>query len=80
MLCTFGLFGTLIYYLPYFRNIYLLNKFKKELGGASVVISMLVLMLFIDWVAVSFLEICIYYLPITLAFALLDVKKEYIKS
>lgn len=77
MLCTFGIVGTAIYYYPYFNHIRFLRKKRRDVDGAIVVISMLALMLVIDWVAVSFLEICIYYLPITLSFAVIEANREY---
>ncbi len=76
MLCTFGLFGTIVYYFPFIRNIITLRKNRNVVEGTTVVSSMLVLMLMIDWVAVSFLEICIYYLPITLSFALIERNRD----
>ena len=76
MLCTFGLVGTSLFYYPYLHNLRLLLKRKKNIDGSIIAICMLFLMIIIDWVAVSFTDICIYYFPIILSFALLETNKN----
>lgn len=77
MLCTFGVVGTFVFYSSYFYIIKVIRNRRNEIDGSFVVICMLALMLLIDWVAVSFLDSCIYYLPITLSFAIVEKNRVH---
>lgn len=77
MLCSFGLFGTIIFYSKYASNIkYIwenkLFKDKEYRNIAFIVVFFMIEMLNADWATVTFSGQCLGYLPITFASAALD--------
>ena len=77
MLCNFGLFGFLIYYLPYFSHVRFFWKKRKANWSTFVFATMwLVMALFLGWAMVAFSGICINYLPIITSFAMIADMKE----
>lgn len=77
MLCSFGIFGTIIFYSKYVSNIrYILkNKLYKIDNYKNIVFIvafLMIEMLIADWATVTFSGQCLGYLPIIFASAALD--------
>lgn len=77
MLCSFGLFGTIIFYSKYVSNIkYIwenkLYRVEKYRNIAFIVAFLMIEMLIADWATVTFSGQCLGYLPIIFASAALD--------
>ncbi len=77
MLCNFGLFGTLLFYLPIF---FLLGKtFRRKRSAEDLALLSLVLIfsrLLLDWVQVTYSGLCVGYLPLLFAFAAVAAKQR----
>ena len=76
MLCNFGLFGTLIYYLPILRNLHILISRRNSIKLAKLGISLLVAKLVIDWMMVSYSDLSISCLPVMISFFIIDLDKN----
>ncbi|WP_295565260.1 O-antigen ligase family protein [uncultured Holdemanella sp.] len=81
MLCSFGLFGTIIFYSKYVSNItYIIKnklyKVRKYRDVAFIVIFLMIEMLIADWATVTFSGQCLGYLPIIFS----NVALEYVRK
>lgn len=77
MLCSFGMFGTIIFYSKYLSNIkfILSNKLLKVFKYRDVAfigIFLMIEMVVVDWATVTFSGQCLGYLPITFTCAALE--------
>ena len=73
LLCNFGFGGFLLYYIPYFYNMYALwNKRQWNRPKATFGVMWLIMIVVLGWSMVQFSEICINYFPMVASFALLD--------
>lgn len=76
LFCNFGLFGLLLYYIPYIKNIFYFWKNKKKDWQKTIFVVMwLVTSLALGWLMVAFSDICMSYLPIIASFAMLESSK-----
>lgn len=77
MLCTFGLFGTAIFYHRHVHNFWVAMKIRKksnkEIDLCVLTMQLIVIALALDWAAVTFSAQCLWYLPIIFSTCALDV-------
>jgi hypothetical protein len=79
LLCTFGLFGTLIYYSKHFSNlVFLLKKVVKSHRTDKDILfplSLTIAILLLDWAVVSFSAVCVWYIPVIVSSVLVENQK-----
>lgn len=79
MLCTFGLFGTIIFYSRHIHNlkvaIKIRKKSSKEIDLCILTILLTIIALSLDWAAVTFSAQCVWYLPIIFSACAIDVMR-----
>lgn len=85
LLCSFGLIGTLIYYSKHISNIsYILKRITKRTVGEKDYLFALVLLItviFLDWAAISFSAMCVWYIPLIVGSIIVeDMKYGYSTS
>jgi len=84
LLCNFGLFGFLLYYIPYIKNIASAWRIRnRDRDKSMFIIFWLIMGVILGWAMVQFSELCIDYFPIIVSFALLDnlkSKNNYVKT
>lgn len=78
LLCNFGLFGTIIFYYPYFNGLFKLKSYNFSLK--KVAIFLIIASLVIHWMTVPYSGICIEYIPIIFCFAVISVERKKIIS
>ena len=70
MLCNFGIFGTVLFYFPVFRNLYICIKERRNHSlVAYFCIVLLATRLVMDWAQMTYPGISIHYLPMLVSFA-----------
>ncbi|MBR2741313.1 O-antigen ligase family protein [Candidatus Saccharibacteria bacterium] len=73
IMCSFGLFGLLMYYSITIRNTIILVKCKKSIVGkdlqAMVILAFMLILIIclMDWTAVMFSAQCVWYVPIIIS-------------
>ena len=76
LLCSFGIFGTLIYYSKHLKNLTFLLKgiIKKRVKDKAFMfaIALSIAVIVMDWVAVSFSAVCVWYIPLIVASVLVE--------
>ena len=79
LLCTFGIIGTLVYYNKHIGNLVFLIKrgvrtrFKEN--RCFFPLALLIGIVMIDWAAVSFSAVCVWYIPIIVSSVLIEDMK-----
>lgn len=79
LLCSFGIVGTLIYYNKHIGNLVFLikrginSKFKENQYIFPT--ALLIAIIMMDWAAVSFSAICVWYIPIVVSSVLVEEMK-----
>ena len=76
LLCTFGLVGTLIYYSKHLGNLIFLlkNSIKTRMKNHTYLfpLSLIIAILLMDWAAVSFSAVCVWYIPVIVSSVLVE--------
>ena len=79
LLCSFGLAGTAIYYSKHLSNIsFILKKvLRKNVGGKDYLFALVLLTgtVLMDWAAISFSSMCVWYLPLIVSSVIVEDMK-----
>lgn len=76
MLCNFGLIGTLIYYIPFIKCATYFRKHKHYIVIAPLCLGLVISELLLEIMMVSYLDVCIAYVPIIFSLAAMEQSQK----